>query len=106
MAVDIDHVPTKSAQLVGERLEIVGVGDARALLQRVAINDRASDCRACDDAAVIAASQLLPSCNSPSPVTTKTRKGAAVDLARNGDSDGDRQCHGRAGPVLASTPGT
>ena len=40
--------------------------------------------------AAIAASQLLPSCNSPSPVMTKTRIVRLVELAREGDADGDR----------------
>ena len=33
VAVDIDDVPAEGAELVGERLDVVGVGDARALLQ-------------------------------------------------------------------------
>ena len=42
-------------------------------------------------AAAMAASQLLPSCSSPSPVSTNVRHVGAVDLCRGGHTDGNRQ---------------
>ena len=33
VTVDVDHVPTKGAKLVGERLDVISLGDPRALLQ-------------------------------------------------------------------------
>ena len=40
VAVAFDNVPPKSAPLVRERLETIGVLGARALLQAVAVDDR------------------------------------------------------------------
>jgi hypothetical protein len=39
VAVDLDNVPTKSVKLVGEPFNAIGLSDARALLQRVPLDD-------------------------------------------------------------------
>ena len=41
--------------------------------------------------AAMAASQLLPSCSSPSPVSTKVRQAAPSIFAAERGADGDRQ---------------
>ena len=69
MPVHHVHVPAERAELVVERVEGVGLLGPRALLEPVAVDHRGEvGQRRCP--AVIAASQLLPSCSSPSPSTT------------------------------------
>ena len=56
-------------------------------------------------AAAIAASQLLPSCSSPSPVSTNVRQARRSILAASAAPTAiGRPCP--SGPVFASTPGT
>ena len=90
VAVGVDDFPAKGAELVAERLDVVGLGDARALLQSIAIDDQCEVGELVSCSAAIAASQLLPPGNSPSPVMTKTAEVRLVELPRNGDADGDR----------------
>src|SRR3972149_885545 len=53
----------------------------------------------------MAASQLLPSCNSPSPVRTKVRHDAPSNLAASAvPTATGKPCPN--GPVFVSTPGT
>ena len=39
MTIDDVRLPAEGLPLVGQRLEVVGVGRARALLESVAVND-------------------------------------------------------------------
>ena len=73
VSVDVDDLEAERGQLVGEGLEVVGVLDPRPLLEAVAVDDDAQ-VRQPVVAAVISASQLEPSCSSPSPTTTKVRR--------------------------------
>ena len=90
VAVDLDDVEAEGGQLVGERLEVVGVGDPGALLQAVAVDH---------DAQVL--QPVVAGCHQRLPVraflqltvTDHDERTARrpVELARERGAHGDRQ---------------
>ena len=90
VAVHVDDLPAESAELVGERLDVVGLGDARALLQRVAIDDQSQ-----------IGELVVPGGHRRLPIAALLQFAVAgddedakvrlVDLPGDGDADGDRQ---------------
>ena len=103
VAVDLDDLEAEGGQLVGERLEVVGVRAGRPAAGGCG---RRSTREVLEPGlpAVITASQLQPSCSSPSPTTTNVRRRDPSSLAAKAVPT----AIGRpwpSGPVLASTPG-
>ena len=90
VTVDLAHLAAEARAIVRERLEALGVLGAGALLQPVAVHDRGEVARPYW-AAVIAASQLLPSCISPSPRTTNVRQGGPSQWAASAQPTRDRE---------------